>query len=99
MCPTVVAELFEQPVSRSMSASRRRASDCGIRRKPDTRYDAGKKIKGKTRYAAVDTLGLLINIAVSPADVHDRDIQEPMRLTLHRDFRDAQRQDSSRLKI
>jgi hypothetical protein len=29
-------------------------------------YDAGKKIKGKKRQTAVDTIGLLINIVVTP---------------------------------
>ena len=37
-------------------------------------YDAGKKIKGKKRHAAVDTLGLLTAIVVLPANVQDRDV-------------------------
>ena len=36
-------------------------------------YDAGKKIKGKKRHAAVDSLGLLIGFFVAPANVQDRD--------------------------
>lgn len=36
-------------------------------------YDSGKKVKGIKRHLLVDTLGLMINIAVSPADVQDRD--------------------------
>ena len=36
-------------------------------------YDAGKKIKGKKRHAAVDTLGLMVGLIVTPADVQDRD--------------------------
>ena len=36
-------------------------------------YDAGKKIKGKKRHAAVDTLGLMVALIVSPADIQDRD--------------------------
>ena len=37
-------------------------------------YDAGKKIKGKKRHTAVDTLGLLINFAIAPGDVQDRNM-------------------------
>src|SRR5436305_6439680 len=36
-------------------------------------YDAGKKIKGRKRHILVDTLGLLLNVAVHPADIQDRD--------------------------
>lgn len=36
-------------------------------------YDAGKKIKGKKRHILVDTVGLLLNAMVHPADVQDRD--------------------------
>ena len=41
-------------------------------------YDAGKKIKGKKRHTAVDTLGLLINLLVTPANVQDRDAIAPL---------------------
>lgn len=36
-------------------------------------YDAGKKVKGRKRHFAVDTLGLPIKCQVTPADVQDRD--------------------------
>jgi transposase len=36
-------------------------------------YDAGKKIKGRKRHILVDTLGLLLNVVIHPADVQDRD--------------------------
>jgi transposase len=36
-------------------------------------YDAGKKVKGRKRHIAVDTLGLPIKCQVTPADVQDRD--------------------------
>ncbi len=36
-------------------------------------YDAGKKIKGRKRHIAVDTLGLPIKCHVTAADVQDRD--------------------------
>ena len=41
-------------------------------------YDAGKKIKGKKRHAAVDVLGLMIGLFVTPADVQDRDAIAPL---------------------
>src|ERR1700760_741200 len=36
-------------------------------------YDAGKKVKGRKRHIAVDTLGLPIKCQVTTADVQDRD--------------------------
>lgn len=36
-------------------------------------YDAGKKIKGRKRHIVVDTLGLLLAVAVHSADIQDRD--------------------------
>ena len=36
-------------------------------------YDAGKKVKGKKRHVLVDTLGLLLDAIVHPADIQDRD--------------------------
>jgi len=35
-------------------------------------YDGGKKINGRKRHILVDTLGLVMGIAVHPADVQDR---------------------------
>lgn len=35
-------------------------------------YDAGKKIKGRKRHILVDTLGLLLGVLVTPADVAER---------------------------
>ena len=36
-------------------------------------YDAGKKIKGEKRHIAVDTLGLMHGLVVTPASIQDRD--------------------------
>lgn len=36
-------------------------------------YDAGKKVTGRKRHILVDTLGLLLSVAVHPANVQDRD--------------------------
>ena len=36
-------------------------------------YDAGKKITGRKRHVAVDTLGLLLAVTVLPADIQDHD--------------------------
>lgn len=36
-------------------------------------YDAGKKVKGRKRHVLVDTLGLILLVWVSTADVQDRD--------------------------
>ena len=45
-------------------------------------YDAGKKVKGKKRHILVDTLGLLIDAIVHPADIQDRDGGALMLATL-----------------
>jgi putative transposase len=34
-------------------------------------YDAGKKVKGRKRHLRVDSLGLLLAVAVTGAGVHD----------------------------
>jgi hypothetical protein len=36
-------------------------------------YDSGKKVTGRKRHILVDTLGLLLSVAVHPADIQDRD--------------------------
>jgi transposase len=36
-------------------------------------YDAGKQVKGKKRHVLVDTLGLVFQALVTPANVQDRD--------------------------
>ena len=41
-------------------------------------YDAGKKVKGRKRQLAVDTLGLPIECQITVASVQDRDALEPL---------------------
>ena len=36
-------------------------------------FDAGKKVKGRKRHLAVDTIGLPIECQITTADVQDRD--------------------------
>lgn len=36
-------------------------------------YDAGKKIKGRKRHLLVDTMGLLLGVAVTPASTPERE--------------------------
>jgi len=36
-------------------------------------YDVAKKVKGRKRHIVTDTSGLLVGVAVHPADIHDRD--------------------------
>jgi transposase len=36
-------------------------------------FDAGKKVKGRKRHLIVDTLGLLLAVMITPANVQDRD--------------------------
>jgi transposase len=41
-------------------------------------YDAGKKVKGRKRHLATDTIGLLLVVMVTVASVQDRDAAEPL---------------------
>ena len=36
-------------------------------------YDAGKKVKGRKRHIVVDTIGLLLFVIVTAANIQDRD--------------------------
>jgi Transposase DDE domain len=36
-------------------------------------FDAGKKVTGRNRHILVDTLSLLLRVAVHPASIQDRD--------------------------
>ena len=36
-------------------------------------YDAAKKVKGRKRHVVTDTSGLMVGVAVHPADIQDRD--------------------------
>lgn len=41
-------------------------------------YDAGKKIAGRKRHVAVDCLGLILAILITPASVQDREAAKPL---------------------
>jgi putative transposase len=41
-------------------------------------YDAGKKISGRKRHVAVDALGLILALMITPAAVQDRDAARPL---------------------
>jgi len=47
-------------------------------------FDAAKKIKGRKRHLAVDTLGLPIECQITPADLQDRDALAPLLRETHR---------------
>src|SRR5664280_1436190 len=49
-------------------------------------YDGGKKINGRKRHIAVDTLGLLLVVFVTPASVQDRDGAHPLLALLRQRF-------------
>ena len=49
-------------------------------------FDAGKKVTGRKRHILVDTLGLLLSVAVHPADVQDRDGAGDLLRTARRSF-------------
>src|SRR3979411_275399 len=54
--------------------SHHRQPECQDDRKSGPKgYDAGKKVQGRKRHIIVDTLGLILDCAVHPADIQDRD--------------------------
>jgi hypothetical protein len=49
-------------------------------------YDAGKKVDGRRRHIAVDTVGLLLTVMVTAAGVQDRDGATPLLWNLRKAF-------------
>jgi len=47
-------------------------------------FDAGKKVKGRKRHLAVDTLGLPIECQITAASTQDRDALAPLLAAVHR---------------
>jgi transposase len=54
--------------------------------KPGRGYDAGKKVNGRKRHIAVDTLGLLLTVLITAAGIQDRDAARPLLWNLKRAF-------------
>jgi transposase len=52
----------------------------------DRGYDAGKKVNGRKRHIAVDTVGLLLTVLVTAASVQDRDAAKPLLWNLRKAF-------------
>jgi transposase len=50
-------------------------------------WDAGKKVNGRKRHLAVDTLGLLLVVLVTAASIQDRDAARPLLWRLRVDYR------------
>jgi transposase len=53
-------------------------------------WDNGKKVNGRKRHIAVDTLGLLLAVVVTPASVQDRDGARPLLWRLRAGCRHVQ---------
>jgi transposase len=49
-------------------------------------FDAGKKVNGRKRHIAVDTIGLLLVVLVTPASIQDRDAARLLLWALHTCF-------------
>ena len=47
-------------------------------------WDNAKKVNGRKRHIAADTLGLLLEVLATPASVQDRDAARPLLFNLHR---------------
>src|SRR5438477_5781810 len=54
--------------------------------KPSRGYDAGKKINGRKRHIAVDTIGLLLTVLITAASAQDRDGARPLLWNLRKAF-------------
>jgi transposase len=49
-------------------------------------FDAGKKVQGRKRHIAVDTIGMLLTVLVTAAGVQDRDAAKPLLWNLRKAF-------------
>jgi transposase len=49
-------------------------------------YDAGKKINGRKRHIAVDTIGLLLTVLITAAGLQDRDAAKPLLWNMRKAF-------------
>ena len=47
-------------------------------------WDNAKKVNGRKRHIAVDTVGLLLEVLITPASVQDRDAARPLLFNLTR---------------
>jgi len=69
------AIIDSQPVKAAEGAAR-----------PSRGYDAGKKVSGRKRHIAVDTIGLLLAVLLTAASVQDRDAAKPLLWNLRKAF-------------
>ncbi len=74
-----------QPSAAVIDSQSVRAADTVAR--PSRGWDNAKKVNGRKRHIAVDTLGLLLAIVVTPASVQDRDGAWPLLWRLRADCR------------
>jgi putative transposase len=49
-------------------------------------FDAGKKVNGRKRHIAVDTIGLLQTVLITAAGIQDRDAARPLLWNMRRAF-------------
>jgi len=49
-------------------------------------FDAGKKVQGRKRHIAVDTIGLLLTVLITAAGLQDRDAAKPLLWNLTKAF-------------
>lgn len=54
--------------------------------RPASGWDGGKKVGGRKRHLVVDCLGLVLAVAVTAANVQDRDATVPLRERLRRQY-------------
>jgi hypothetical protein len=66
-CPWPLGSVAN-PAPQSSTGNRSRPREKGIRG-----YDAGKQVNGSKRHILVDTLGLILAVVVTAANVQDRD--------------------------
>jgi transposase len=76
MRPSLHAAAVAQPSAEIIDSQSVRAADTVP--KASRGFDAAKKVNGRKRHLAVDTLGLLLAIVVAAASVQDRDGARPL---------------------
>src|ERR1700675_94914 len=87
LCPDARAgRARSQPFCRDHRQPERQGGSKGGSTLDPQGFDAGKKVTGRKRHILVDTLGLLLNVAVHPANVQDRDGAGDLLRTARRSF-------------
>lgn len=85
-CPAAGGTVTQRSAGHAVGGHHRQSVGENHRKRGDRGYDAGKKITGRKRHIVVDSLGLLLEVVVHPANIQDRDGAKLVLKRLRRRF-------------